>query len=66
MEENLVRAFRWAARGVGTALDHVGLRAGVGTLTGGLRNAVGRKRRQAVPLCPGSDRDGPSHDSRAA
>ncbi|WP_329356229.1 hypothetical protein [Streptomyces anulatus] len=45
MEENLVRAFRWAARGVGTALDHVGLRTGVGALTGGLRNAVGRKRR---------------------
>ncbi|MFJ2432153.1 hypothetical protein ACIOWM_02945 [Streptomyces anulatus] len=61
MEENLVRAFRWAARGVGTALDHVGLRTGVGTLTGGLRSAVGRKRRQAVPLCPGRTGAAPYH-----
>ncbi|MER7699999.1 MULTISPECIES: hypothetical protein [unclassified Streptomyces] len=45
MDEHLVRAFRWAARGVGAALDYVNLRTGVGTLTGGLRNAVGRKRR---------------------
>ncbi|MFD8709327.1 hypothetical protein ACFV07_02470 [Streptomyces anulatus] len=44
MDEQLVRAFRWAARGVGSALDYIGLRTGVGTLTGGLRNAVGRKR----------------------
>ncbi|MGW5986278.1 hypothetical protein ACWFRT_08625 [Streptomyces anulatus] len=45
MDEQLVRAFRWAARGVGSALDYIGLRTGVGTLTGGLRNAVGRKPR---------------------
>ncbi|MEV5850918.1 hypothetical protein OH828_15710 [Streptomyces anulatus] len=45
MDEQLVRAFRWAARGVGSALDCIGLRTGVGTLTGGLRNAVGRERR---------------------
>jgi hypothetical protein len=45
MDEHLVRAFRWTARGVGSALDYVSQRTGVGTLTGGLRNAVGRKRR---------------------
>ncbi|WP_203665669.1 hypothetical protein [Streptomyces parvus] len=45
MDEHLVRAFRWAARGVGSALDYIGLRTGVGTLTGGLRDAAARKRR---------------------
>ncbi|MFH9606201.1 hypothetical protein [Streptomyces sp. NPDC017448] len=45
MDEQLVRAFRWAARGVGSALDYLALRTGVGTLTNGVRNSVGRKRR---------------------
>lgn len=43
MEEQLVRAFRFAARGVGSALDYFALRTGVGTLTNSVRNALGRK-----------------------
>ncbi|WP_179889389.1 hypothetical protein [Streptomyces sp. st115] len=45
MDEHLVRAFRWAARGMGAALDYVNQRTGVGTLTGSIRDTVGRKRR---------------------
>ncbi|GGY41044.1 hypothetical protein ACFY8X_15000 [Streptomyces tanashiensis] len=41
MDEFLVKAVKWAARGVGLALDYINLRAGVE----GFRRDVRRNRR---------------------
>ncbi|MEU7376795.1 hypothetical protein [Streptomyces albidoflavus] len=45
MAEHLVRVAGWIAQGVGAAINYLGQRTGVGTLSGAARNGVPRKRR---------------------